>query len=499
MDHGRLAFVRDELLRIREAMLARRTEIPACSPHLRSCLNMQDFLSLKKHDLVLLQQELVDLGLSSLEHSHYYLLYTIDRQLMLLSALLGTAFEPVEHERTPTEVYASMERRSAFLRSDANKRHSVMVTLPSDAARDGGFIRSLALQGVDVCRINTAHDTPEVWEAMATKIREVNREIRQHNPMRIYVDLAGPKIRTGRIDETADPIRLFTGDTLLLRFDDVTAKAARKEHPTQIACTSAAIFEHVAVGDKIFIDDGKLALRAAQITEKGIVCEVVGARPKGVVLKAEKGINFPDTELEIPAVTEKDRAHLAVVAPFADIIGVSFAQCAGDIRDVKTQLRTLGREQCGIVAKIETRTAVRQLPFILMELFSWQHSGVMIARGDLAIEVGFENLALIQEELFELCEAAHTPVIYATQILESMMKAGIPSRAEVVDAAASRRADCVMLNKGAFTLQTVQTLQKILQSVEPHYFKNRHLLPVVMEWRGFHDTMLKFYHDEGGQ
>lgn len=147
-----------------------------------------------------------------------------------------------------------------------------------------------------------------------------------------------------------------------------------------------------------------------------------------------------------------------------------------NIKKLKSMLESKNLSHVAIAPKIETRLGLKNLPNILEELLDWEQYALMIARGDLAIEIGFDHLPYVQEEIFNICEAAHVPVIYATQILEEKMKNNLPSRSEVTDAAFAQRADCVMLNKGAFVLQTVETLKQILRSMHTIFQKNRQLL-----------------------
>lgn len=601
MNIEKMQFIYYELLEIHKVILERRTVVELCKPHLHSCMNMQDFLSLKKFDLTMLQKALVDIGFSSLEWSHFYLIYTIEKQLEALAHLLGYPPMEISHEPSPEDVYASMQRRSSFLKSSQGSSNSVMITLPSEAAEIPALIQNLATRNIDIVRINTAHDSLPQWQSMAKIVQEINQSSRQNNPLKIYVDLAGPKIRTGKIKLVTQPlkirsdghsmlllttkklqdislphdicgqciveehwfkkrrkgervllthpelknrklrinkidekglwltfdkklifddesqfeiqdkkkdqtpiidlpqieqvIRLYVGNLLWLR-SDISIMGHLCEDNTiakaEIACSNTDIFNFIEIETPLYIDDGKIGLRVIEKTDLGVLCRVEHAKPNGVILKGEKGINFPETNLDIDAVTSLDKQNLQAVIEFADIIGISFTQKAAHVAEVKAILKEKNKEMIGLVAKIETKKGLQRLPFILMELFSWQNSGVMIARGDLAIEVGFENLPKIQEEILELCEAAHTPVIYATQILENMMKKNLPSRAEVVDASMAQRADCIMLNKGLFAVETIEMLGKILDSVRPMFFKSRHLLPIIKEWSGYLDAIHKY-------
>jgi pyruvate kinase len=191
--------------------------------------------------------------------------------------------------------------------------------------------------------------------------------------------------------------------------------------------------------------------------------------------------------LQLPALTEKDREDLAFVCKHADMVALSFANSVDDIRELRTAIEQLGQARPTIVLKIETKRAFENLPAMLLEAMKSPRCAVMIARGDLAVECGFERLAEVQEEILWLCEAAHVPVIWATQVLETLAKEGMPSRAEVTDAAMAHRAECVMLNKGPFILQAVKVLDDILRRMHGHQSKKRSMLRelrVVSSFRG---------------
>ena len=188
-------------------------------------------------------------------------------------------------------------------------------------------------------------------------------------------------------------------------------------------------------------------------------------------LRADKGINLPDSRLRTPPLTDKDIADLDFVVEHADLVGLSFVRTPDDVRQLQLQLERLGATRLGIVLKIETTTAFEHLPSLLLAAMRGERVGVMIARGDLAVECGYERLAEIQEEILWFCEAAHVPVIWATQVLESLAKKGVPSRAEVTDAAMGERAECVMLNKGPHLVDAVRVLDDILRRMEAHQSK----------------------------
>src|SRR5262249_12324448 len=207
-------------------------------------------------------------------------------------------------------------------------------------------------------------------------------------------------------------------------------------------------FAHVRAGQSIWFDDGKIGGVIERVESDRVLVRITHARPGGEKLRADKGINLPESDLHLPALTDKDLADLHFVAEHADVVELSFANSVADVESLQEPLQKLGRDQPAIVLKIETRRGFENLPAMLLAAMRTPCCGVMIARGDLAVECGFERLAEVQEEILWICEAAHVPVIWATQVLETLAKEGMPSRAEITDAAMGHRAECVMLNKG---------------------------------------------------
>ena len=246
--------------------------------------------------------------------------------------------------------------------------------------------------------------------------------------------------------------------------------------PARIHCTLPAAFERVQAGDRVWLDDGKIGGTVVGNDGDEIRVSIIHAPPTGAKLRAEKGINFPDTELGLTALTEKDLADLREVVALADMIALSFLRTERDVELLEDQLHALGAGHLGIVLKIENATAFRNLPRILLASLRSPPVGVMVARGDLAVEIGFQRLSEVQEEILWVCEAAHVPVIWATQVLEGLAKAGAPTRAEVSDAVMSSRAECVMLNKGPRIVSTVEFLADILGRMEEHHDKRMALL-----------------------
>lgn len=246
--------------------------------------------------------------------------------------------------------------------------------------------------------------------------------------------------------------------------------------PATIGCTADQVFEDVRTGDHIWFDDGRIGGLVEMREADRFRVRITRARLRGERLGPEKGINLPDTALRLPALTEKDRSDLAFVCQHADMVALSFVNSAEDVRELRSILAPLGDDQPAIVLKIETLRGFSNLPAMLLEAMKSPRCAVMIARGDLAVECGFERLAEVQEEILWLCEAAHVPVIWATQVLETLAKKGMPSRAEVTDAAMAHRAECVMLNKGPYIIQAVKVLDDILRRMHGHQAKKSAML-----------------------
>ena len=272
-------------------------------------------------------------------------------------------------------------------------------------------------------------------------------------------------------------IPLKSGDTLVLARAPIPGRPASHDaqgsvlRPAVISCTLPNIFSDLRPNERIWFDDGKIGGVIETADSSEIRIRITVADPDGAKLRGGKGINLPDSRITSPALTEADIADLSFVARHADLVGLSFLRTHADVHDLQMQLRRLGAERLGIVLKIETATAFEHLPDLLLTAMRSDKIGVMIARGDLAVECGYERLAEVQEEILWFCEAAHVPVIWATQVLESLAKRGIPSRAEITDAAMGERADCVMLNKGPHLVDAVRVLDNILQRMEAHQSK----------------------------
>lgn len=286
----------------------------------------------------------------------------------------------------------------------------------------------------------------------------------------------------GSLPPTTQVIQLHRGDTLIVTREPVPGSPAKNDEngrllsAASIACSLPQVFASVKPGERILIDDGRIGGVIRSVNAEEIVVEITQARDGGEKLLADKGINLPDSQLELDGLTEQDVEHLEFVVHHADMVGLSFVRRASDVEVLQQHLKRLGAEKLGIVLKIETRAAFEHLPEVLFTLLRSPTVGVMIARGDLAVECGYERLAELQEEIMWLAESAHLPVIWATQVLEGLAKSGKPSRAEITDAAMGERAECVMLNKGPHIIEAIQTLDDILLRMQGHQQKKSALL-----------------------
>lgn len=471
--------------------------------------------------------------------------------------------------------------------SPAGRAVRIMVTMPSEAATSYPLIRDLVNAGMDIMRVNCAHDSEHEWRGMIDNLHRADKELGKH--CRVLMDLAGPKLRTGpigggyrvvrwrvakdaccrvtvparvslapgrkrpgnqsaanvilpaleRLLDTAKPgdhihlrdsrgkkrdlqivdqdgalcvctcqqgAYVLSGAALsLLRHGRVIARGklgvlpvveepihlqvkdclvlTKGEQPSQrhkklpeVSCTLPEAFAAAEAGQPIFFDDGKIEGVVREAHPDHMLVEITHTAPGGAKLGSAKRINLPATKIDIPALTSKDCQDLDFVAQHADLVGLSFVRRPQDVLDLQQVLDKRGQGRLGIVLKIESRQAFDQLPLIMIAALRHHPVGVMVARGDLAVEIGFERLAEVQEEILWLSEAAHIPVIWATQVLETLAKTGMPSRAEVTDAAMGGRAECVMLNKGEHVVEAVRFLDNVLHRMQAHHLKKRSML-----------------------
>lgn len=562
-----------------------------------SAANLLRYLALRRHDLRKLQPRLTALGLSSLGRSEARILESFQAVQAALTALerdhdAGAA--ATAGDLAGQELLTS-HTRDLLGPAPSNRDVRIMVTMPSDAAEDYTIVHALLRAGMDCMRINCAHDTPPAWEKMIEHLRRASRAL--NRPCQVAMDIGGPKLRTGPVEECpavvkirperdalgrviaparvwltnasarhaapspaeaslpvasdwlsrlnlhesldfedsrgavrslevvdvtgqgvwaelsktsyivpgtrlfrrdvegeaaatavgalaarAGALLLRSGDTLVVTRNLAPGRPATRDSrgrlltPARIGCTLPEVFEDVRSGDGIWFDDGKIGGTVERVESDRVWVKIHHARERGEKLKSDKGINLPDSPLRLAAVTPKDVQDLEFIVQHADLVALSFANTAADVRLLQEHLQRLGGDRLGIILKIETRRGFENLPEMLFAALRFARCGVMIARGDLAVECGFERLAEVQEEILWICEAAHVPVIWATQVLETLAKEGLPSRAEITDAAMSERAECVMLNKGPHLCEAVKVLDDILQRMQTHAAKKRSML-----------------------
>lgn len=596
---AQLGVIRSEMLEFEAMALAGRFDLHESQSE--SARNLLHYLSLRRRDLRPIQDQLAALGLSSLGRAESHVKASVDSIDDVLYRLIGN-----HHEQENSVGVLSYQQGLDLLNSHTerllgpkpvNRSVRIMVTMPTEAAADYDFVRTLIVNGMDCMRINCAYDDASVWSRMIAHARRASNETGKG--CRVLMDLAGPKLRTGEIrrgpevikwhprrnvygalkspakiwltpfktatapPEPADaclPVtgrgleRLKPGDVLkffdargasrslkiikpvnehwwaesqqttyiqsgtalylsrvgvplkmlparigqlpslqqyiLLREGDllIVTRAAipgetgvykhngRLIRPPHISLSLPQIFDDVCEGESILFDDGAIGGVIEKAGKEKLEVRITYASIKGSKLRADKGVNLPDSTLRLPSLTEKDLDDLQFIATHADIVGYSFVKSATDVEELQKQLALLGGKGIGIVLKIETRNAFEELANLLLAAMRSPGVGIMIARGDLAIECGWERMAEVQEEILWICEAAHMPVIWATQVLENLAKSGLPSRAEITDAAMGERAECVMLNKGPYILDAVHVLDDILQRMENHQNKKRSML-----------------------
>ena len=334
------------------------------------------------------------------------------------------------------------------------RRAKIVSTLGPATAVPGG-VRALVDAGLDVARINRSHGSYEEHEAAYASVRKASRE--SGRAVGVLVDLQGPKIRTGRF--TDGSVTLVDGEPFTITVDEVPGDVHR------VSTTYKGLPGDVKPGDSLLIDDGKVTLRALEVSDTDVLCEVV----IGGVVSNNKGINLPGVAVSVPALSEKDEADLrwALRLP-ADMIALSFVRSAKDIDRVHEIMDEEG-VRLPVIAKIEKPQAVTNLREIVKAF-----DAIMVARGDLGVELPFEEVPLVQKLAIEMARRDAKPVIVATQVLESMIENPRPTRAEVSDCANAvlDGADAIMLSGetsvGKYPTEAVRAMARIIESTEEH-------------------------------
>jgi pyruvate kinase len=565
-----------------------------------SAKNLLHYKALRKHDIRELQIELGYLGLSSLGRLEAHVLAGLESVMAAIRKMSDETFEQLQYDNTSvnfTKGDALLAHHTALLLGPRPENHMprIMVTLPSQAATDYRLVEDMLLAGMNIARINSAHDDPTQWKRMVENVRMASK-IHQL-PCKVLFDLGGPKLRTGHMKEVsvsvkAKPVKntagevlkpavlrlipaslvqdghvyhktdvgvepaffaaLQTGDQIrcedargkkrvllaqVVRTEEVLATCAKTvvvkrgiqlrlvrrgqqletgsveilpgmqsfiriqkgdllrltgpdtpwsemkvpetregAFTASIPCTLEEVFTDIDPGHRIFFDDGMIAGIIEAKDANSLSVRITRTDPDGSKLRSDKGINLPDTHAHIPALSQEDLKNMDFAVEYTDMVGLSFVKDPSDIDLLQNELAKRTSKIPGIVLKIETAAGFENLFSLLLTGLAYPPLGVMVARGDLGVELGFERMAEVQEQILWLCEAAHVPVIWATQVLEQMAKTGMPTRGEVTDAAMSARAECVMLNKGPFVVETVKLLDDILTRMQDHNHKKTPML-----------------------
>ncbi|MBI4502518.1 MAG: pyruvate kinase [Gemmatimonadetes bacterium] len=331
---------------------------------------------------------------------------------------------------------------------DPRFRRTKLVATVGPASATAEVLRELIQAGVNVFRINSSHGTPEIRARWMDLIREVRSQTGGHIAM--LVDLQGPRIRVGTLDQ---PRTLLVGTEVVFAPE---GEAQRDEIPT----TYAALAEDVATGSRILLDDGLLEVLVGSVSGR----KVRGTVRYGGVLNSHKGMNLPGVNVSAPAITEKDREDLALALEHgADFIAISFVRRSSDVEEV----RSLVPPDVRLVAKIEKAAALAELPQIIEAA-----DVIMVARGDLGVELPFEEVPLVQKRVIIAANKAGRAVITATQMLESMVHNPRPTRAEASDVANAilDGTDAVMLSAetalGEYPIAAVQAMVRIIHEIE---------------------------------
>ena len=570
------------------------------SQHRRGAVNLVHYTRMRRRDLRELQNDLMDIGATSLATTEAHVWAKVQAARNVLAALRGDTgpweLEAINEALDDGDKILSANSGAIFGPMRPARPTRIMVTLPGEAADVPELVAAFVDAGMDVARINCAHDDPAAWARMAMNVRAAAADAGR--AVLVSMDLPGPKLRTGpivdgpsvgraRVTRDANghvlaPARIWLTDReapatpplqippairpilgvwvdggwLAARSpgDQVTMKDARGARRTftvsevrhdgvlaegrrnayiagdmelrcegsataasgippvarrlslaagdqlvltsdltpvdlpavgqvaRIGCTLPEAIAAMHPGDPVLLDDGAIEAVVESVRTREATLRVVRTKPGGQRLGAEKGINLPDTVLPLSALTPEDEAHLPFIAKHADLVAISFVRTAADVHHVLDRLKTVQASELGLLLKIETRQGFENLPSILLMAMRRRRLGVMIARGDLAVEVGFERLSEVPRQILALCEAAHVPAIWATQVLETLAKTGQPSRAEVTDAAAAQRAECVMLNKGPYILEAIRALDDILARMDEVQRKSRTLMRHIHSW-----------------
>jgi pyruvate kinase len=337
----------------------------------------------------------------------------------------------------------------------SSAKTKILATL-GPATQDVEAIRQLILAGIDGVRLNLSHGSNDFFEEIFNSIHTACLE--ENSPLAVLVDVQGPKIRIGELEQPS--INLVTGDSIEITIDDI------KGNEKIISTSYKQLVNDAQIGDQILINDGLIRLSITQKKTKSLVCDILN----GGVLTPKKGMNLPGMNLSTPSMTEKDFKDLEFVLKHRiDYIALSFVRSANDVVELKKWLTAKGKN-IPVIAKIEKKEAVDNLFEIILA-----SDGIMVARGDLGVELPPQDVPVLQKSIIRQCNALGKLVITATQMLESMINSPIPTRAEASDVANAvwDGTDVVMLSAetsvGKFPFRTVKMMNDIVRNAEQHH------------------------------
>lgn len=355
-------------------------------------------------------------------------------------------------------------------KQDSLAKTKILATL-GPATQNVEAIRKLILAGIDGVRLNLSHGSYEIFEEVFNSIHTACLE--ENSPLAVLVDLQGPKIRIGELEQSS--INLITGNSIEITIEDI------KGNEKIISTSYKQLVNDAVIGDPILINDGLIRLKVIQKKSNSLICEIVN----GGVLTPKKGMNLPGMNLSTPSITKKDFNDLEFVLKHrVDYIALSFVRSADDVFELKNWLAAKGKT-LPVIAKIEKKEAVDNLLEIINAA-----DGVMVARGDLGVELPPQEVPVLQKSIIKQCNALGKLVITATQMLESMINSPIPTRAEASDVANAvwDGTDVVMLSAetsvGQFPFRAVQMMNDIIIKAEQHYedrIKNHFIKPDTLQ------------------
>lgn len=336
------------------------------------------------------------------------------------------------------------------------KKTKIICTMGPNT-NDAGLMRRLVQNGMDIARFNFSHGDHEEQKSRMDMLKKIREE--EKKPVAILLDTKGPEIRTGVL-KGGKKVSLDAGDKFVLTTKDIEGDK------TKVSITYGGLVEDVQIGKKILIDDGLIELTVREKTDTDIICTV----DNGGELGERKGVNVPNVPIRLPAITEKDKEDLKFgVEQEVDFIAASFVRNAECILEIRAWLKECGSPYIPIIAKIENAEGIKNIEEIIRCA-----DGVMVARGDLGVEIPAEEVPYLQKMLIQKCNDYYKPVITATQMLDSMIRNPRPTRAEVTDVANAvyDGTDAVMLSgetaQGKYPLEALQMMVHIVENTEEH-------------------------------